>query len=145
MNHWLIKSEADVYFIDDLQKDKKTSWDGVRNYQARNFMRDSMQVGDKIIFYHSNDKPPHIAGFAKVASRVYPDPTQFDKKSHYFDSKSKKENPTWFLVDIAFVKKCKKTLGLDELKNDQNLAGMLLKKKVRDYLFSQFLRNILNI
>lgn len=129
MNYWLIKSEADVYSIDNLKKDKKTPWNGVRNYQARNFMRDVMKVGDKVIFYHSNDKPPHIAGFAKVVSKPYPDATQFDKKSNYFDPKSSKDNPRWFLVDMAFEKKCKRKIGLDELKNDKNLAGLMLIKK----------------
>ena len=129
MNYWLIKSEADVYSIDDLKRDKKTPWDGVRNYQARNFMRDKMEIGDKVIFYHSNDKPPHIAGFAKVASKPYPDETQFDKKSHYFDPKSSRENPRWFLVDMAFVQKCKKAISLETLKKDKNLLGMPLLQK----------------
>lgn len=126
MNYWLIKSEASAYSMDDLKKDKKTPWSGIRNYQARNFMRDGMKIGDKVIFYHSNDKPSHIAGFAKVVSKAYPDQTQFDEKSDYFDSKSSKENPRWFLVDIAFVKKCKKVVGLDELKKDKKLVGMRL-------------------
>ncbi|OGH84987.1 MAG: EVE domain-containing protein [Candidatus Magasanikbacteria bacterium RIFOXYC12_FULL_33_11] len=129
MNHWIIKSEASVYSIDDLQKDKQTPWTGVRNYQARNFMRDKMMVGDKVIFYHSNDNPPHIAGFVKVVSMPYSDVTQFDKNSHYFDPKSTKENPRWFLVDMAFVKKSKRKIGLDELKNDKKLEGLMLIKK----------------
>ena len=129
MNYWLIKSEPDCYSIDDLKKDKKTSWDGVRNYQARNFMRDDMKVGDNILYYHSNVNPPHIAGFAKVASKPYPDPTQFDKKSQYFDPKSTKENPRWMLVDVAFVKKVKVPLSLSEIKMDPHLEGMIVTER----------------
>ena len=129
MNYWLVKSEPHVYSIDDLKKDKKTPWDGVRNYQARNFMRDQMKIGDKVIFYHSNTKPPHIAGFAKVVSKPYPDALQFDKKSHYFDPKSSKENPRWILVDMGFVKKCKEPISLETLKDDKNLEGMPLLRR----------------
>ena len=129
MSHFLFKSEPSTYSLDHLQKDGKTPWTGIRNYTARNNMRDLMKVGDKILFYHSSCEPPHIAGFAKVASEPYPDPTQFDPKSDYYDPKSKKENPTWILVDIAFVKKAKKILTLEEVKKDPKLKDMLLVQK----------------
>ena len=129
MNYWLMKSEPDVYSIDDLARDGKTMWDGVRNYQARNFMRDQMKAGDFVFFYYSNAEPSGIAGIAKVAGKPYADPTAFDKKDVHFDSKSKKENPTWFLVDIAFVEKFKNFLSLEELKNIKGLEGMPLLQK----------------
>lgn len=129
MNHFLLKSEPSTYSLDDLQKDKKTPWTGIRNYQARNHMRDNMKKGDKILFYHSSCTPPHIAGFAQVASEPYPDPTQFDPTSDSYDPKSKKEAPTWILVNIAFVKKAKKILTLEEVKNDPKLKDMLLVQK----------------
>jgi len=129
MQYWLIKSEPEAYSIDDLARDGKTMWDGVRNYQARNFMRDQMQVGDLVFFYHSNAEPPGIAGIAKVASQSYPDPTAFDKKDIHYDSKSKKEKPTWFLVDIAFMKKFKKLFPLDEIKKIKGLEKMPLLQK----------------
>lgn len=129
MNYWLMKSEPDVYSIDDLARDGKTMWDGVRNYQARNFMRDQMQAGDLVFFYHSNAEPSGIAGIAKVVGKPYPDPTAFDKKDIHFDPKSKKEAPTWYLVDVAFVKKLKRLLALDEIKKIKGLEGMLLLQK----------------
>lgn len=129
MNYWLMKSEPDVYSIDDLARDGKTMWDGVRNYQARNFMRDQMRAGDLVFFYHSNAEPAGIAGIAKVVGKPYPDPTAFDKKDIHFDPKSKKEAPTWYLVDVAFVKKLKKFLALDEIKKIKGLEGMLLLQK----------------
>jgi len=124
-----MKSEPDVYSIDDLRRDGKTMWDGVRNYQARNFMRDKMQGGDLVFYYHSNAEPSGIAGIAKVAGKSYPDPTAFDKKDVHFDPKSKKENPTWYLVDIAFVNKFKRFLALEEIKKMNGLEGMLLTQK----------------
>lgn len=129
MQYWLMKSEPDVYSIDDLARDGKTMWDGVRNYQARNFMRDKMRVGDLVFFYHSNAEPSGIAGIAKVAVKSYPDPTAFDKKDVHFDPKSKKETPTWYLVDIQFVKKMKEFLPLEKLKAAKSLDGMLLLQK----------------
>lgn len=126
---WLMKSEPDVYSIDDLARDGKTMWDGVRNYQARNFMRDQMKTGDFVFFYHSNAEPSGIAGMARVAGKSYPDPTAFDKKDVHYAAKSKKENPTWYLVDISFVKKFKKFLSLEELKNTKGLEDMLLLQK----------------
>jgi len=129
MNYWLMKSEPGVYSIDDLARDGKTMWDGVRNYQARNFMRDQMQSGDLVFFYHSNAEPSGIAGIAKVTGKAYPDPTAFDKKDVHFDPKSKKEAPTWYLVDVAFVQKWKQVLALEEIKKIKGLEGMLLLQK----------------
>lgn len=130
MAYWLMKSEPDVFGIDDLQKCKVEPWDGVRNYQARNFMRDDMRKGDFIFFYHSNTKPPGIVGIAKVASKAYDDPTQFDANSKYFDAKSDPEKPRWQLVDVRFVRKLKRTISLDELKQHQEqLENMPLLRK----------------
>lgn len=128
MNYWLLKSEGDCYSIDDLKRDKKVAWTGVRNYQARNFMRDDMKVGDMILFYHSNAKPNGVYGIAKVASKPYPDPTAFDKKDEHYDPKSKKEKPTWILVDVAFVSKFKEPISLDEIKIDPRLEGMVVRQ-----------------
>lgn len=127
--YWLLKSEPDVYSIDDLAHDGTTYWDGIRNYQARNFMRDDMQVGDGVLYYHSNAKPTAIVGLAEVASEAYADPTQFDPKSKYFDPKSKKDDPTWQLVDVRFVSKFATALPLQDLKQDPKLDGMLLIKR----------------
>jgi predicted RNA-binding protein with PUA-like domain len=129
MNHWLMKSEPDTFSIDDLKRKKREAWDGVRNYQARNFMRDEMRVGDEVFFYHSNCAEPGIAGLAKVASDAYPDPSQFDPKSNYFDPGSSRDNPRWMLVDVTFVKKLKRVITLDELKNHKALADMRLLRK----------------
>jgi predicted RNA-binding protein with PUA-like domain len=129
MNYWLIKSEPDVFSIDDLKKVKREPWDGVRNYQARNFMMKEMKPGDLCLFYHSNAKPPGVAGIAKVVSETYPDPTQFNKKSEYYDEKSKKDNPRWWLVDFQFVKKFKAEVPLDTLKADKQLSEMMVCQK----------------
>lgn len=124
-----MKSEPNDYSIDDLASEKKASWDGVRNYQARNFMRDDMRVGDKVFFYHSNANPPAIVGLAAVCRESHPDITAFDKNDSHFDPKSKKGNPTWFLVDIQFVKKYKAPVTLTELKSDKKLQGMRLLQR----------------
>ena len=129
MNHWLMKSEPDAFSIDDLKRNKQEPWDGVRNYQARNFMRDGMRPGDKVFFYHSNCNPPGIVGIAAVATDAYPDPSQFDPKSKYFDPGSSRDKPRWMLVDVKFVKKLKRTITLDELKTDAALAEMPLVRK----------------
>jgi predicted RNA-binding protein with PUA-like domain len=129
MNHWLMKSEPDAFSIDDLKRKKQEPWDGVRNYQARNFMRDGMRPGDKVFFYHSNCNPPGIVGIAEVATDAYPDPSQFDPKSKYFDPGSSRDKPRWMLVDVKFVKKLKRTITLDELKADEALAEMPLVRK----------------
>ena len=129
MNYWLMKSEPDTFSIDDLKRKGKEAWDGVRNYQARNFMRDGMRVGDKVFFYHSNCAEPGIVGIAEVATDAYPDPSQFDPKSDYFDGGSTRDNPRWMLVEVKFVKKFKRTITLDELKQQDALAEMALVRK----------------
>jgi predicted RNA-binding protein with PUA-like domain len=129
MTYWLIKSEPDAYSIDDLERDGVEMWDGIRNYQARNSMRDDMKVGDSVFFYHSNCKEPGIVGIAKVASEPYPDPTQFDKKAKYFDPKSDKNNPRWILVDMQFVRKMKRNVTLAEIKAQKSLGDMVLTRK----------------
>ena len=129
MAFWLMKSEPDDYSIDDLKRDKREPWDGIRNYQARNMMRDDMRVGDKVFFYHSNCKEPGVVGIAKVASKPYPDPTQFDPDAKYYDAKSDPENPRWILVDVAYVKKLKRTITLTEIKARPELGDMVLTRK----------------
>jgi predicted RNA-binding protein with PUA-like domain len=129
MHYWLLKSEPTSYSIDDLKKDKRTAWDGVRNYQARNFIRDEMKVGDLAFFYHSNTEPIGIAGIMKVCSKPYPDPTAFDKKDHHYDPKSKKESPTWYLVNVCFVEKFAEPITLSQLKFDGHFNNMLVTQK----------------
>ncbi|MGO1003857.1 EVE domain-containing protein [Lysobacter sp. CA196] len=114
--YWLMKSEPDTFSIEDLQRVRTEPWNGVRNYQARNFMRDGMKVGDGVLFYHSNTAVPGIAGLATIASEAYPDPTQFDAKSDYYDGKSSREDPRWLLVDVAFERKFDRVIPLDEIK-----------------------------
>ena len=127
--YWLMKSEPDAFSIDDLKRKGQEHWDGVRNYQARNFMRDGMRIGDKVFFYHSNCAEPGIVGVAEVATDAYPDPSQFDPKSKYFDAASSRDNPRWMLVDVKFVKKLKRTITLKELQADPTLADMALVRK----------------
>ena len=129
ISHWLMKSEPDTFSIDDLKARGSEPWDGVRNYQARNFMRDGMRVGDGVFFYHSNCAEPGIVGLAKVASAAYPDPSQFDPKSDYFDAGASRDNPRWMLVDVAFVRKLKRTITLKELQALPSLAEMALVRK----------------
>ncbi len=129
MAYWLMKSEPDAYGIDDLKRDRREPWDGIRNYQARNMMRDDMKVGDKVFFYHSNCKEPGVVGIMKIASKPYPDPTQFDPDSKYYDSKSDPENPRWILVDVQYVKKLKRTITLAEIKAHPRLDDMILTRK----------------
>ncbi len=124
-----MKSEPDVFSFSDLKKKKSEPWTGVRNYQARNFMRDEMKTGDLIFFYHSSCETPGIAGIASVASAPYPDPTQFDKKSEYFDPKATKENPRWFLVDVRFEKDLSRPITLEEMKNEKKLLEMRLLQR----------------
>jgi predicted RNA-binding protein with PUA-like domain len=130
MNYWLMKSEPSECSVDDALAAPKATvpWVGVRNYQARNFMRDQMRVGDGVLFYHSSCPEPGIAGLARVASTPYPDPTQFDKKSHYFDAGSKKEEPRWQLVDVQVVRKTR-LLSLAEMRETPSLADMIVLKK----------------
>lgn len=127
--YWLVKSEPDVYPLSKLKKDGKTAWTGVRNYQARNLMRDSMKDGDGVLFYHSNTEPKAVVGTARVAGAPHPDLTQFDCKSEYFDPKSKRENPTWILVDIAFESEFARPVTLDELKATAGLEKMMLTQR----------------
>lgn len=127
--YWLMKSEPDVFSIDDLKKVKKEPWDGVRNYQARNFMRDDMSVGDLVLFYHSNAKPPGVVGVAEVCSPGYPDPTAFDKKSKYYDPKSDPDSPRWILVDVKYKKHFKKMVTLEDLKNEKKLSKLRVIQK----------------
>ena len=129
MAKWLMKSEPDVYSIDDLERDGREMWDSIRNYQARNMMRDDMRIGDEVFFYHSNCKEPAIVGISKVCSEPYPDPTQFDKQSKYFDPKSTKDEPRWILVDVEFVKKFKRPITLTEIKAQPKLDGMILTRR----------------
>ena len=126
---WLMKSEPDVFSIDHLKSKKTSLWDGVRNYQARNFMMKDMKVGDQILFYHSSTTPPGVAGLATVSKTALPDPTQFDKKSEYYDEKSTKENPRWFCVEVKFNTKFKNYVPLDEIRKTKGLEKMLLLKK----------------
>lgn len=131
MKYWLMKSEPDCFSIDDLaaEKNKTSCWDGVRNYQARNYMRDEMKKGDRILFYHSRIKPPGVAGLAKVVKESYPDFTAFDPNDKHFDPKSKHENPRWFMVDVKLEKKFKRFVSLDELRTVKSLEGMVLLQK----------------
>ena len=122
-HYWLMKSEPDAFSIDDLKKVGIEPWTGVRNYQARNFMRDGMQVGDGVLFYHSNCAVPGIAGLAKVASKAYPDETQFDRKSDYYDPKATREEPRWRLVDVAFARKLKRVIPLEEIRQHADALG----------------------
>jgi predicted RNA-binding protein with PUA-like domain len=127
---WLMKSEPDVFSIDDLAKKKVAGWDGVRNYQARNFMK-SMAVGDAVLFYHSNAAPPGVAGIAEVARLAYPDPTQFDPKNDHRDPKATPDKPIWFQVDVRFKRKLPRFLSLDELRGVPALAEMPLFQRSR--------------
>lgn len=129
MAHWLMKSEPDAYSIDDLERDRREPWDGIRNYQARNMMRDDMRVGDEIFFYHSSCKEPGIVGIARVASEPYPDPTQFDPESRYFDPTSDPDDPRWCLVDVEFVRRLARTITLTELKDQPKLDGLLVARR----------------
>ncbi len=129
MASWLMKSEPDVYSIDDLQRDGREMWDSIRNYQARNMMRDDMRIGDEVFFYHSSCKEPGVVGIARVASKPYPDPVQFDKKSRYFDAKSDKNDPRWILVDVEFVRKLKRNITLTDIKAEKSLEDMILVRR----------------
>ncbi|MEI6477798.1 MAG: EVE domain-containing protein [bacterium] len=129
MSYWLVKSEPNSYSIDDLARDKKTAWDGVRNYQARNYMRDQMKVGDQVLFYHSSTNPMAVVGVAEVASESYPDASALDAADHHYDPKATPENPIWALVDLAFVEKFKNPVTLKAAKADPQLEGMMLIKQ----------------
>jgi predicted RNA-binding protein with PUA-like domain len=124
--YWLFKSEPECYSIDDLKRDKRTFWAGVRNYQARNLLRDEVQVGDGVFFYHSSTDPMAIVGTMEVVRAGYPDHTAFDPKDDHFDPKSKKDEPTWFMVDVAFKEKFTKPVTRDVLKAQKDLSKMVL-------------------
>ncbi len=126
--YWLMKSEPDAYSIETLEKEKETIWDGIRNYQARNFMR-KMEIGDQAFFYHSNCKPPGIVGLMEIVNKNIIDPTQFDKNSKYYDSKSDKLNPRWDCVKVQFLCKSKKIISLQELRSLFNEDELLVVKK----------------
>lgn len=129
MKYWLMKSEPDVFSIDQLKKDSTTWWEGVRNYQARNFMMKDMEVGDHVLFYHSNAEPPGVAGLAVVSKKAEPDKLQFDKKSEYFDPKATKEKPIWYCVEVKYDKKFPELVSLQELRDNEKLQDMLVLAK----------------
>ncbi len=131
MNYWLIKSEPNAFSIDTLASmpNKTEHWDGVRNYQARNMMRDQMKIGDKAFFYHSNCNPPGIVGIVKIVKESYPDHTAHDPESKYYDPKSSPDKPRWFMVDVKLEKKFKRIITLDELKHIPKLSEMVLLRK----------------
>jgi predicted RNA-binding protein with PUA-like domain len=129
MAYWLFKSEPDTYSIDDLARDGTESWDGIRNYQARNMIRDDMRIGDEVFFYHSSCAVPGVAGIGKIASEAYADPTQFDPESRYYDPKSTVDEPRWMLVDLAFVRKLERVVTLAEIKELPGLEDMILTRR----------------
>jgi predicted RNA-binding protein with PUA-like domain len=126
-----MKSEPEVFSIDDLinAKNQTTFWDGVRNYQARNYIRDEMKVGDKVIFYHSNSEPPSAVGVCEIVKEAYPDFTAFDPDNPHYDPKSKKDSPTWFMVDIKFVKKFSHFVSINEMRENKKLQNMKLLQR----------------
>ncbi len=129
MAYWLMKSEPDTYGIDDLKKEGTGMWEGCRNYQVRLYLRDQMKPGDQAFFYHSNANPNGIVGTMEVVGETYPDPTQFDPKSKYFDPKSPKDNPRWFVRDMKFLRKFARIVPLAEIKAHPVLSGMMVAKK----------------
>ena len=129
MKYWLMKSEPEVFSIDQLKSKKKSGWDGVRNYQARNFMRDEMKCGDMVLFYHSSCEIPGVAGLARISRESHPDPSQFDPKGEYYDPKSTKDNPRWFMVEVEFVEKFNQVITLKMLKDKKELQSMPVVQK----------------
>ncbi len=129
-SYWLMKSEPHVYSLDDLKGDKTTHWDGVRNYQARNHMM-AMKKGDEVLFYHSQQTPPGAVGVARVVREAYPDFTQFDKRSNYYDAKSNEGKPRWHMVDVRYVKKFKAEVSLADIKARKSLKDMVLVNNAR--------------
>ena len=127
--YWLMKTEPETYSIDNLRRDGRTCWEGVRNYQARNFMRDDMQVGDRVLFYHSNASPPGVAGLAEVCKAGYPDHYAWDPKSTYFDKRSRPEKPVWVMVDLRFIRAFDAVVSLAQLKANPELDAMLVVKR----------------
>jgi len=126
---WLVKSEPDAYSYDDLERDGRTMWDGVRNYQARNFMRDEMRVGDAVLFYHSNIAAPAVVGVARVASEPYPDPTQFEAGDPHFDPKASEDAPRWVVVDLEPMRRLPEPVALERLKEDPEVEGLALVRR----------------
>ncbi len=131
MKYWLLKSEPDVFSIDDMANAKKTLWENVRNYQARNFMVDGMNIGDLALFYHSNANPAAVAGIVEISGAARPDPSQFDAKSEYYEPKATKEKPIWQCVEVAFKQKFKAPISLDFIKTQKNLEKMVLLNNSR--------------
>lgn len=131
MNYWLFKTEPDVFGIEDLRKKGKAPWDGVRNYAARNFLRDEVSIGDEVLIYHSQCKTIGVAGIARVVKASYPDPAQFNPESDYFDPKATQEQPRWFCVDVAFEQQFSETLPLKSLKAVAALGNMVLLRQPR--------------
>ena len=129
MKYWLMKNEPEDYGIDDLKKDKTEHWDGIRNYQVRNMIRDDMNIGDIAFFYHSNCEIPGIYGLMTINSKAYPDHTAFDKKAKYYDVKSDKNKPTWLMVDVKYKRKLQKIITLKELKSKKELSEMRVVQK----------------
>jgi len=129
MAYWLMKSEPDVYGIDHLEKEGVNMWEGCRNYTVRNFIRDEMKIGDLAFFHHSNSNPSGIIGTMEIVSDPYPDPTQWDPESHYYDPKSPKDNPRWFVRDVKFISKFPRLISLAELKETPGLEEMLVIRK----------------
>lgn len=132
-HYWLMKTEPDVFSIDDFltRQNQTEGWNGVRNFEARNLMRDRMKVGDRVIIYHSNATPPGAAGVAEVASAAYPDPDQFNPSSDYFDEKSTPENPRWMQVDVKFVRKFKRLVPLEEIRREPRFDELVMLKRNR--------------
>jgi predicted RNA-binding protein with PUA-like domain len=131
MRYWLMKSEPSSYSIDDLARDGTTCWNSIRNYQARNFMRDDMRPGDRVLFYHSSTTPPGVAGLAEVVSEGYPDHTARDPGDPYYDEAATEENPRWYMVDVKFVARFDEPVTLERLKADPELHGMLVTGRSR--------------
>lgn len=129
MKYWLMKTEPETFSIDDLEREGTTQWEGIRNYQARNFLRDEMSVGDAVLIYHSSTTPPGIVGLAMINSEAAPDPFAFKEESKYYDPKSTKEKPIWVVREVKFVKKFKAMLTLESLKSDPILSEMLVIRK----------------
>ena len=128
MKYWLLKSEPSSYSIDDLARDGTTAWSGVRNYQARNYMRDGMRPGDQALFHHSSCETPGIAGIVEIRRAAYPDETQFDRKSRYYDRGATRDEPRWFNVDVSFLRKTR-VVGIAELRSHKALRKMLLLQR----------------
>ena len=131
MNYWLFKSEPDEFSIDDLERNGATAWEGVRNYQARNFMRDDCKIGDLVLFYHSSCNPPGVAGIARVSQNAFDDPSQFDPKSPYYAPKSTRERPLWQCVELQFCEKFPRLITLARIKDNPKLKEMTLVHRGR--------------